>query len=247
MKRTMPKLLYSHKKFSKNLEILKDREGIATWQKFELEIEMPGATYRWRTGRDNPTPESLLKIKKRFGVSIDWLLTGEEPKEKEIYQPIIIIPGKKPEIPPGIRADEYYAVPLVSGRIAAGHIGAIPSDLYDELVLVYKPQVGRLQHHNLRAVKLADDAISMEPTIQRGSIVIIDPEELNKPLSSNAIYAVRLEDTEGECVIKRVYDYPEDWVLISDNPIFKPIHVAKRRKPHLLIGRVIWFWTSLVR
>lgn len=75
----MSNQLYSHKKFKKQLEIIMQREGILTWQKFEKEIGMPGAAYRWKTGKDQPTPESLLKISRRFGVSIDWLLVGEEP------------------------------------------------------------------------------------------------------------------------------------------------------------------------
>jgi transcriptional regulator with XRE-family HTH domain len=71
---------YSHEKFFRHLKILKDKAGIDTWQKFEQEINMLGAVYRWKTGKDAPTPESLLKIARRFQVSLDWLLTGKEPQ-----------------------------------------------------------------------------------------------------------------------------------------------------------------------
>jgi len=47
----------------------------------------------------------------------------------------------------------------------------------------------------LRAVKLAKDAASMEPTIRRGSIVIIDPADIT--ITKKGIYAVRLEQYEG--------------------------------------------------
>lgn len=54
-----------------------DREGMDYWNKFEAEIGMRGAASRWKAG-EKPTPESLLKIKNAFNISIDWLLTGEE-------------------------------------------------------------------------------------------------------------------------------------------------------------------------
>ena len=132
----------------------------------------------------------------------------------------------------------------MEGRIAAGHAGAIPGDCVDDLVLVYKPEIGARQHHNLRAVRLRPDADSMEPTIRRGSIVIIDPMETN--VLPKAIYAVRL-DEEGGCAVKRVSQTDGHWVLVSDNPDYPPIAMEKVRMPNIVIGRVIWSWTSWVR
>jgi phage repressor protein C with HTH and peptisase S24 domain len=114
----------------------------------------------------------------------------------------------------------------------------------EDLVWVYKPEIGAREHHNLRAVRLAPDADSMEPTIRRGSIVIIDPTEVT-PLPK-AIFAVRL-DEEGGCAIKRVFQTEAHWVLVSDNPEYPPLALEKARNPHLIIGRVIWSWTSWVR
>jgi phage repressor protein C with HTH and peptisase S24 domain len=140
---------------------------------------------------------------------------------------------------------EYYlAVPLVEGRIAAGHAGAIPGDDVDDLVWVYRPEIGAREYHNLRAVRLRPDADSMEPTIRRGSIVIIDPLETD--VSRKAIYAVRL-DEEGGCAIKRVSQTDGHWVLVSDNSDYPPIAIEKARIPNIVIGRVIWSWTSWVR
>jgi phage repressor protein C with HTH and peptisase S24 domain len=140
--------------------------------------------------------------------------------------------------------DEYFAVPLVEGPIAAGHSGAIPGDHVTSMVWVYKPEIGRRQHHNLRAVKLAKDAASMEPTIRRGSIVIIDPTETQ--ITRKAIFAVRL-DNEGGCALKRVQQTKSLWVLVSDNPEYDPIAIEKASIPNIIIGRMIWSWTSWVR
>lgn len=138
-----------------------------------------------------------------------------------------------------------WAAPLVEGRIAAGHAGAIPGDYVTSMVWVYKPEIGRRQHHNLRAVKLASNATSMEPTIRRGSIVIIDPAEI--AISKKGIYAVRLDQDEGACAIKRVKESGDFWFFLSDNPEVEPIVMKKERDHNPIIGRVIWSWTSWVR
>ena len=132
----------------------------------------------------------------------------------------------------------------MEGPIAAGYAGLIPGDYVSDLVWVYKPELGARQYHNLRAVRLGKDADSMEPTIHPGSIVIIDPTETQ--ITPKAIFAVRL-DREGGCAIKRVQQTDGHWVLVSDNPEYDPIAIEKTRIPNIIIGRVIWSWTSWVR
>lgn len=202
------------------------------------------AISRWKSGETRPSVDTLMVIKEAFGVSIDWLLNGEEPPDFQTVQPIITLAGTQPELPEGLRPEYYLAVPLVEGHIAAGYAGAIPGNYVEDLAWVYKPEIGAREHHNLRAVRLAPDADSMEATIRRGSIVIIDPTEVI-PLPKG-IYAVRL-DEEGGCAIKRVFQTEAHWVLVSDNPEYPPIAVEKVRMPNLIIGRVIWSWTSWVR
>jgi phage repressor protein C with HTH and peptisase S24 domain len=84
----------------------------------------------------------------------------------------------------------------------------------------------------------------MEPTIRRGSIVIIYPAETD--VSPKSIYAVRL-DEEGGCAVKRVSQTDGHWVLVSDNPDYDPIAILKAAIPNIIIGRMIWSWTSWVR
>ncbi|MBU4353732.1 MAG: S24 family peptidase, partial [Proteobacteria bacterium] len=47
--------------------------------------------------------------------------------------------------------------------------------------------------------------------------------------------------------IKRVQQTDAHWVLVSDNPEYDPIAIEKTRIPNIIIGRVIWSWTSWVR
>ena len=84
----------------------------------------------------------------------------------------------------------------------------------------------------------------MMPASARRSLVIINLTEV-QPLPK-AIYAVRL-DEEGGCAVKRVSQTDGHWVLVSDNPDYPPIAIEKTRIPNIIIGRVIWSWTSWVR
>ncbi len=193
----------------------------------------------WRYDR-----EDLRKIAEALGVPITHLIGEEEPEK--VLQPIIVVCGADYEVRPEVITDEYLAVPLVEGRIAAGYAGVIPGDYVESLVWVYRPEIGRRQQHNLRAVKLGEDQFSMAPTIRPGDIVIIDPED--REITHHGIYAVRM-DSEGGCAIKRVQKGSNFVILFSDNPDpdYAPVVIPEDRADNLIIGRVIWSWTSWVR
>jgi len=240
----MAKKMFSKEIFLQQVQKLMEEKGIKDQKEFNEMVGVQRAITRWKSGESRPSVDSLMVIKEIFGKSIDWLLTGEEAPAFQPVQPIIALAGTQPEIPEGMQPEYYLAVPLVEGRIAAGHAGAIPGDNVEDLVWVYRPEIGARENHNLRAVRLRPNSDSMEPTIRRGSIVIIDPTETQ--VTSKAIYAVRMGG-EGECALKRVQQTEEHWVLVSDNPDHGPIAVEKARIPNIVIGRVIWSWTSWVR
>ena len=208
-----------------------------------LEID-PAHFRRFLKGKRRWRMDYLEKVAEGLGMSLEELLTGPKP-QPEVLQPVITVVGEYEEPPEGLVIDEYFAVPMVEGRIAAGYAGAIPGDYVTSMVWVYKPEIGRRQHHNLRAVKLGKDATSMEPTIRRSSIVIIDPTEI--AITKKGIYAVRLDQYEGACAIKRVKENEDFWFFLSDNPEVEPIVMKKERDHNPIIGRVIWSWTSWVR
>jgi phage repressor protein C with HTH and peptisase S24 domain len=204
----------------------------------------PALFRRFLKGKRRWRMDYLEKVAEGFEMSLEDLLTGPKPPP-EVLQPVISLVGKYDQPPEGLIVDDYFAVPMVDGNIAAGHAGAIPGDFITSMVWVYKPEIGKRKHHNLRAVKLANNANSMEPTIRRGSIVIIDPTET--AIHKRAIYAVRLEQYEGACAIKRVRENGEFWFFLSDNPEWEPIVMKKERDHNPIIGRVIWSWTSWVK
>ncbi|MHB8071538.1 MAG: helix-turn-helix domain-containing protein [Candidatus Cryosericum sp.] len=74
----MPAPLFSPEKFLQKIRIIMERAGIKNAFAFEKKIGMRGALGRWQGGKDKPTPESLLRIKKCFNISLDWLLSPDD-------------------------------------------------------------------------------------------------------------------------------------------------------------------------
>ena len=138
-----------------------------------------------------------------FNVSIDLLLTGKEPKTKEILQPVIHVEGLYREKGPCVRLEDFITVPQVEGRIAAKHAKDIPpGEIKSWLCLYLTPRVGRSHYQYLLAFKVADNFHAMKPTIRARDIVVIDPYDVTP--SSGGIYAVRSRGGE-ECDINRFY------------------------------------------
>lgn len=166
-------------------------------------------------------------------------LLGRRPVDLEGTKPIITVVGGIQEVPKGLRPEDYYAVPLVEDEIAAGS-GRIMEDYVAGLVWVYKPEIGN--RRNLVAVKLAPDAESMQPTLHPGDIVIIDRDD--KAITPKGIYAVRT--SEEPCAIKRVSISQDRFWLVSDNPSWPPQISEFDSSEKLIIGRVVWSWTSWI-
>ncbi|MCF8066378.1 MAG: XRE family transcriptional regulator, partial [Desulfarculaceae bacterium] len=107
-------------------------------------------------------------------------------------------------------ADDYFAVPLVEGRAAAG-FGGVVWEKVKSLVWVYRPELGR--RRNLVAVRVAGD--SMKPTVPDGSIVIVDRDQWMP--EGNRRYVWALRTAEGDTVIKRLHKVNGSLLILSDN------------------------------
>ena len=166
-------------------------------------------------------------------------LLGRRPVDLEGTKPVITIVGGVQEVPKGMRPDDYYGVPMVEDRIAAGQ-GRIMDDHVAGLVWVYKPEIGN--RRNLVAVKLAADAESMQPTLHPGNIVIIDRDD--KAITPQGIYAVRT--SQEHLAIKRLTVSNGRFWLVSDNHRWPPQISEFDSSEKLIIGRVVWSWTSWI-
>lgn len=141
-------------------------------------------------------------------------------------------------------ADDYRGIPLYeSGRLAAGPNG-MAFDPYEEpssIVVVYRPELQGCAHHNLAAMRV--DGYSMEPTIAKGSIVVVDLSD--KEHFDSRIYAINTPGGGIDMVsVKRVQKFKGGFSLISDNPQH-PTVVSELDWDRLCVGRVVWMWKDV--
>lgn len=143
------------------------------------------------------------------------------------------------DLPPEGVADEYVAVPLVEGQVAAGP-GRVAWENVLSLVWVFKPELGRRK--NLVALRVAGD--SMTPTIPDQAIIIVDRDSRQPAGNRKGIWALRTED--GAVQIKRLQRVKDGLIVISDNFSKHPPELAWTADlQRLVIGKVIWMWQSL--
>jgi transcriptional regulator with XRE-family HTH domain len=78
-----------HKAFGERLKLLIKQEGFSQ-RDFALDTGMPLSTLATYCGGRVPDADILLSLAERFGVTVDFLLTGKSPWESGVY-----IDGKK--------------------------------------------------------------------------------------------------------------------------------------------------------
>jgi repressor LexA len=166
----------------------------------------------WEAGKRNiPEPELRL-ISQTFGVSYEWLKTGQG----EIFE-------KKPSLEDIILAEQRrikensILVPLI-GRAGAG----FPQMKGDIEIIGYieTKKIPRVNPSDLIAVEVHGD--SMEPTLQEGDKVIAQiycGDGLDIPNRKIVIVA----NQDGELLVKRLMKKDGLILLTSDNPNYPPI------------------------
>jgi phage repressor protein C with HTH and peptisase S24 domain len=179
-----------------------------------------------------------------YNIRQEWLLKGKLPRDSGYegieVRPRIVSLHESIASPGENDLDEYVAVPLVEGKIAAGSGRVIREDIRS-FVWVYRPEVGR--RTNLVAVQIGPQEKSMSPTLTPGSILIIDRND--KTVTKKGIYAVRTN--QDECAVKRVLVADGVILLCSDNLDYPPVVATISDLEQLIVGRVIWSWKSFVK
>jgi len=66
---------------ARRLIALRKELGFATQEAFAIELDMTKSTYNpFETGKRALTFEAACKIRRRFGVPVDWLFFGDVPQ-----------------------------------------------------------------------------------------------------------------------------------------------------------------------
>lgn len=196
-----------------------------------------------------PNYDAMLRISHYADVSMEWLLTGKEPKK--LLAPAVREAGILSEAAANIsihtsadyremlqnqfRAKAYVSVPLISTSIAASEPLIIEEKDIEDLVIVSQMLVK--QGNTYRCLRVRGD--SMHPVISDGFIVAVNLTENDPAKLEHQIVAARHKDG---VVIKYLLLTERDYVLTPHNlSVYKPI-VIPRTTPRTIIGKVAWWW-----
>lgn len=193
-----------------------------------------------------PDVENSVKIARAFNVTLDWLLTGQGPKSwnkshmqpKPTHQPQP--ESQQPEAFLNEKFFENYVfIPGYSMVSAAAGGGAInDSEVADEQY-AFRREWAVLDAgiDPKRAAVIRVDGDSMEPTLSRGDVILIDRRDTS--FSRDAIYVFHWDDGLFVKRIQRANNSCFD--VISDNPVYDKKTLTPVDLENLsVIGRVMW-------
>lgn len=170
---------------------------------------------RWMKGDGSADAMGLARIAKYYGVSVDWLVTGEGEQK------------------PTLARDDQTWVPIYDGKLAAGDGGMVyEGEATDHLALPtsFLKSVG--VPDKMHIVPVQGD--SMAPEINHGDWAIIDSSQRR---ATENVFAFNLE---GSALIKRLRLLGDGKAqLVSVNPAYPPIEV-RLDSDQLIVGRVVY-------
>lgn len=180
----------------------------------------------WRKGNRkaiNTTFANLMSYLEKLDLDYESLFPATVPtiKRPGPYAPIEKVEGEDlPVIP-------------VMGSTGAGDAVEIFSQTPDYLLPV--PE----RYYRVDMIGLVVDGVSMEPTIQRGSIVGIMPYDGS--ITEGGIYLIQ-RPPFGRTIKRIRMGSDGEILLVSDNPTIGPITLLPEGYEQVIKGRVVWIW-----
>lgn len=202
---------------------------------FAKRCEIPEATMRGYFNGKIPSADKLLVIADAAQISIEWLVSGREPKGKDATQ--AAFGGSTSNIP-----DHFTLVPRLDIQASAGNGSVVYTEEPIDL-LAFQESWLRDRNINPRFARvLTAKGDSMEPTIRDGDVLLVDTSITS--VHDNAIYIVVYN---GHTLVKRINMIRNgSLTIISDNDRHPPEDVPLSEVPDLHIaGRVMWFGRSI--
>ena len=143
-------------------------------------------------------------------------------------------------------ASSYFMVPFHKNITKIGHPGGniyIPdrTESNPPLLLNKLYLETHVKSDSLVAFKMLDD--SMEPTIDKNRIVIVDTSD--KMQKHGHIYLLSIKTETSQYCIKRVQLHTDEVYLISDNPS-KSATLLRQQWDEIVVGCVVWKWLEPV-
>jgi hypothetical protein len=149
--------------------------------------------------------------------------------------------------------DDYIAVPMARGAVAAG-AGLVPSDEIHDWVLVARNQDAIRFRTNLIAVRIDRGMDSMAPTLHPGDIVLVDKDDFKDKFDAPGnIFLVR--EPDHSVAVKRVVIKGKNGdttlTFYSDNVTLYPPQNYSLNEDYAgdisraIVGRCVWSWADM--
>jgi len=230
----MPRNSLTGPDFGKRLAAAREARGLSQTALAEKIGVTPATVSRWENGAFGPDNDKLSKAAKVLHVSATSLLEDPPAQTFEARTKRFVSLRREAR---AIAAGEPLDDPEPDDSTGAY---AFSLDWFRER-FGFEPSENSKRFHVFRIAK-DERGESMEPTIPRGSVVLMDKEGTQQ---DGAIYVVRHPDLGG-LMCKRVFKTREGLVLESDNRAHRPIVL---RMDHdrswdgaskFVLGRVVW-------
>ena len=210
---------------------MREAYGIENYAELARRIGISKSTISdYRACRKQIGIDVLRAVSSELGVSLDWLVTGQERHST------LEIALTDEEL-----ADNFYAIPLLKDAAAAGTPAKINERDIESKAMIFRDRRWIDDPKHFTCVKVHGD--SMEPTLLDGCIVAIDHRRpTNLAQLQNKIVAFR---HEGGVTIKRFLMPRPGLVLgLPDNPerLQDTVTLMGEEIDSGIIGRVAWWW-----
>lgn len=193
---------------------------------------------RYRSGAE-PTRDNLVVFARAVGVSLEWLATGEGPKERADFH----WSGPSPmavEAKSSLQGEGYVALPRYDVRAAAGGGALVEQEQVVDWIYFKQDWLRNtlgLGPQRLAIIEAVGD--SMAPSINDGDLLLVDVGE--PPLRGDGIYVIAVDDV---LLVKRIaITLGGGLVISSDNPQYHATSQEVDRDSLgevRIIGRVVW-------
>lgn len=183
---------------------------------------------KYLEGTGEPGLANLRRLAARGGVTVEWLATGEGPRDPAV---LAAVSGCGPSLA------DFALVPRYDIRAAAGGGALVQSEqVVDHLAF----KRSWLRHEGIspsRCALIEATGDSMEPTISAGDLVLVALDQINP--ASEGVFVLRRRNA---LLIKRLQLLHTGQLQIrSDNPGYQVELVAPQDIQALqLVGRVRW-------
>lgn len=194
-------------------------------------------------GRGKPTFDYLLALNVKYGLNVNWLLSGDgkpfmDPSTRYVMGDEDMGNSRLP-VPTDALELDFVMVPRYDVRASAGYGAIINSEqVVDYLAFKREWVVNDLRAEAPNLALITADGDSMEPTIRNGDLLLVDLSQTR--VKKDSVYILRLDDL---LIAKRLqWMFDGSLMVRSDNPAYTDQVVTKDVSENLqVLGRVIWF------